>query len=108
MKSAIWVSYDLGVQGDYEAIYAWLDQREAKECGDNLAFLNYEYSGTLLEDLKSDLELAVKIPKRARVYVIYRDHESGLNKGKFIFGGRKAPVWSGFAVATGPADSDQA
>jgi len=107
MKSAIWISYDLGVQGDYEGIYAWLDQHDAKECGDSLAFLNYEYSTALLEDLKNDLESAVKIPKRARIYVIYRDRVSGRNKGNFVVGGRKAAPWSGFAVAAGPEDSDQ-
>ena len=43
MNKAIWLSYDLGVSGDYEGIYAWLAKHGAKECGDSLAFLNYEY-----------------------------------------------------------------
>jgi hypothetical protein len=38
MKSAIWLTFDLGVRGDYETLYTWLDQRLAKECGDNVAF----------------------------------------------------------------------
>jgi hypothetical protein len=29
IKSAIWVSYDLGVQGDYPGIYSWLDEHQA-------------------------------------------------------------------------------
>jgi hypothetical protein len=29
-------------------------------------------------------------------------------KGVFIFGGRKAAPWSGFAVAAGSANSDEA
>ena len=32
--STIWISYDLGVRGDYEGLYAWLDSHGAKECGD--------------------------------------------------------------------------
>jgi hypothetical protein len=35
MNSAVWISYDLGVQADYEGMYAWLDEHQAKECGDS-------------------------------------------------------------------------
>lgn len=41
MKKAIWISYDLGVKGDYEGLYAWLDDHKAIECGDSVAFINY-------------------------------------------------------------------
>jgi hypothetical protein len=108
LKSAVWVSYDLGVQGDYPGIYSWLDEHEAIECGDNLAFLNYEYSGSLLEALTTDLKRSVETTKKTRIYVIYRDQESTRMKGVFILGGRKAAPWSGFAVAAGSADSDEA
>lgn len=108
IKSAIWVSYDLGVQGDYPGIYSWLDEHQARECGDNLAFLNYEYSGSLLEALTADLKKSVEITKRTRIYVIYRDQETTKMKGNFIFGGRKAAPWSGFAVAVGSSESDEA
>jgi hypothetical protein len=107
MKSAVWVSYDLGVQADYEGMYAWLDEHQAKECGDSLAYLTYEYSGSLLEVLTADLEKSVQITKRTRVYVIHRDQDTKKPKGNFIFGGRKAPPWSGFAVAVGSADVDE-
>ncbi len=107
MKSAIWVSYDLGVQADYEGMYAWLDEHQAKECGDSLAFLNYEYSGALLPALTADLERSVQITKRTRIYVIYREQEAKGIKGKFIFGGRKAPPWSGFAIVAGSAEIDE-
>jgi hypothetical protein len=108
IKNAVWISYDLGVQGDYPGIYAWLDQHQANECGDNLAFLNYEHSGSLLESLTADLKRSVETTKKTRIYVIYREQESKKMKGAFIFGGRKAPPWSGFAVAAGSADSDEA
>jgi len=108
IKSAIWVSYDLGVQGDYPGIYSWLDEHQAIECGDNLAFLNYEYSGSLLEALTADLKKSVEMTKRTRIYVIYRDQETKKMKGNFIFGGRKAAPWSGFAIAVGSSESDEA
>lgn len=28
---------NLGVQGDYEGLYAWLGEHRAKECGDSVA-----------------------------------------------------------------------
>lgn len=107
IKSAIWVSYDLGVQGDYPGIYAWLDEHQANECGDNLAFLTYEHSGSLIESLTADLKRSVETTKKTRIYVIYRDQESTRMKGVFVLGGRKAAPWSGFAVATGSANSDE-
>lgn len=107
MKSAIWVSFDLGVQADYEGMYAWLDEHQAKECGDSLAFLNYEYAGALLDAITADLRKSVQITKRTRIYVIYRERDTKKMKGSFIFGGRKAPTWSGFAVTAGTADTDE-
>jgi hypothetical protein len=108
MKSAVWISFDLGVQADYEGMYAWLDEHEARECGDSLAFLNYEYTtGSLLDSLTTDLQKSVQITKRTRIYVIYREQESKKMKGIFIFGGRKAPPWSGFSVSVGSVDSDE-
>ena len=33
----IWLSFDLGVSGDYEGTYAWLDDKSARECGSSVA-----------------------------------------------------------------------
>jgi hypothetical protein len=107
MTNTVWISFDLGVQADYEGMYAWLDEHEAKECGDSLALLKYEYTGSLLDSLTADLQKSVQITKRTRIYVIYREQESKKMKGAFIFGGRKAPPWSGFAVSVGSADVDE-
>ena len=105
-KSVIWISYDLGVRGDYEGLYAWLDRHDAEECGDSLAFISYEYKGSLPEFLEADLKKAFNVNDRAvgrtRVYVIYKDDESGTFKGRFIFGHRKAAPWAGYA----PADAE--
>ena len=96
--SAIWISYDLGVRGDYASLYTWLDSHSAKECGDSLAFLNYEHQGNLKDELKTELKGALTVEQRTRVYVIYRDPTTGKNKGSFLFGGRKAPPWSGYST----------
>jgi hypothetical protein len=95
-KNAIWMSFDLGIQGDYEGLYSWLDSHEARDCGDNLAFLNYEHGNDILEDLKADLDQFVKLEKRSKIYVIYLDPETKKMKGKFIFGNRKSPIWTGY------------
>jgi hypothetical protein len=93
--NTIWISYDLGVRGDYEGLYTWLDQHKAKECGDSLAILSYEYSGDLVDALKADLAKSVETNKRTRMYVIYRDQGTEKTKGRFVFGNRRASPWAG-------------
>lgn len=93
-SEAIWLSYDLGIRGDYESLYAWLDQHDAKECGDSLAFFKYEYTHDLKTELKLDLEKAIDTKtKKIRIYLIWM--QEGKQKGGFLFGGRKASPWFG-------------
>jgi hypothetical protein len=93
-SEAIWLSYDLGIRGDYESLYAWLDQHDAKECGDSLAFFKYEYTHDLKAELKLDLEKAIDTKtKKIRIYIIWT--QDGKQKGGFLFGGRKASPWFG-------------
>lgn len=102
MKRTVWMSYDLGVTGDYESLYAWLDDHNAKECGNSVAYFSFSYDGDLLESLKAEIEDAVSLNKRARIYIIYRDDKK--MRGRFIIGGRKSAPWDGFG--THEADSD--
>lgn len=106
--STIWISYDLGVRGDYEGLYSWLDAHQAKECGDSLAVLTYRHDGPLLDRLKSDIKKHVTTDKRTRIYAIYRDHSTGKNKGRFIFGGRRAAAWTGYAPSDLATVDDEA
>jgi hypothetical protein len=107
MKSTIWISYDLGVRGDYESLYSWLDAHGAKECGDSVAVLTYEYTGSLTDKLKGELKKAFTIDKRTRVYAVYREQATNKNKGSFIFGGRRAAPWTGYSSAgAGVADDE--
>jgi len=107
MKRAIWLSFDLGVRGDYEGIYTWLDEHDATECGDNVAFLDYEFKGELLEALKRDLKESVDVTRKTRIYVIHRDPKKKTMKGRFIFGSRKAPPWSGYGRGEEEVEADE-
>ena len=99
MKKAVWLSYDLGVKGDYEGLYAWLDDHEAIECGDSVSFFNFtvKKQENLVEELKNDLSKSVQLSKRDRIYVIWKNDDDKI-KGKFIFGKRKASPWEGYGT----------
>jgi hypothetical protein len=101
MTKAIWISYDLGIKGDYPNLYAWLDNQEAKEAGNSIAFLNYKFNGKddqLLAVLKKDLTKSVNFKPGDRIYVMRMRNENGVNKvsGRFIIGNRKASPWEGY------------
>ena len=95
MERTIWLSYDLGTSGDYEGMYAWLENHGAQECGSSVAFVkSYEFEGDFLKFLMADVEDAVTLNRRSRIYVMYKD--DGRMRGNFLFGKRKAPPWTGF------------
>lgn len=96
MESLIWLSFDLGVSGDYEGLYAWLDDHQAKECGDSVASFRFSCDGDLPESLKTEIENAVSLNKRSRVYVVYRDERK--LKGRYIIGRRKSAPWDGYGA----------
>ena len=101
--NAIWLSYDLGVQGDYEGLYAWLDDQQAKECGSSVAYFKYEFQGDLMESLRNDIEGAVSLNKRSRLYVIFKEEHR--MKGAYLKGHRKTAPWEGHG-ANGEAVED--
>lgn len=104
MKKAIWLSYDLSVKGDYEGLYEWLDDHEAIECGESVAFFNFDIKNPdkLIEELKKDISDSVNLSKRDRIYVIRKEGEK--IKGKFIFGKRKSSPWIGYGSEETEAD----
>ena len=95
MKKAVWLSFDLGIKGDYEGLYQWLDACGASECGDNVAFFKHETKGNLPEEIKKSLENAVDTDSKTRIYIVYSKDKSV--KGQFLFGRRKSPTWAGYA-----------
>ncbi len=84
-----WISYDLGLRGNYDQLYAWLDKNNARECGDSVAtFL----SDKTREQLTKELSRVVDLDKSPRIYMITMKQG-----GKFIFGRRKPALWTGYA-----------
>ena len=97
MQVRIWISFDLGVKGDYPSMYAWLDNHQAVECGDNLASLFVECTdrSTVEEDVMAELRANVNLAPTDRIYVIYR-REDNLTRGAFMHGQRKSSSpWTG-------------
>jgi hypothetical protein len=106
-KKAFWISYDLGLKGDYSGIYTWLDNVKAKECGDSVAFFAKEYTGDIVEAVKKDILQYFTPSKTDRIYLIYLETKTGKVKGNFLFGGRKRAPWEGYAVSIkGLTDED--
>ena len=98
-RKLFWLSYDLGLKGDYNSLYTWLDTLNAKECGNSIATFWFEYEHDYLSELKSSLEENIEISKNDRFYIIWRSVKDGKSrvKGKFIFGKRKPAPWEGYA-----------
>ncbi len=100
----LWISYDLGVKGDYEGLYAWLENHEAQECGNSLATLQYEYTADLVDEIQKDLSECMSLARHDRIYMIWR--EDSKIKGKFLFGKRKAAPWSGYGSQEPQVDEE--
>lgn len=102
INKAIWLSYDLGLGGDYPGLYTWLDNHNAFECGDNVAFFNYEIKQDQLKELLptilNDIKQSVELRTGDRLYVVYREVEGSRSrvKGDFIYGRRKSNPWEGY------------
>ena len=84
-----WLSFDLGLRGNYESLYAWLDAMEAKECGDSIATFVTDKTRKQMKK-----ELADILEEKARIYLIDRTKGGG-----FILGKRKVASWAGYAEA---------
>ena len=92
----VWLVFDLGVKGDYEGLYSWLDAQAARECGDSVACFTYSYTDDLVTELRTHLESVITIDKKSRLYVVYSHPETNRPKGSFLFGKRKSPPWAGY------------
>lgn len=113
-KKSIWMSYDLGLKGNYNSLFTFLDNHKAKDCGNGLAYFEYENpesldAEALIEKLKTELATIIEPSSNDRVYVIWRDDSTTLAaiKGKFLFGRRKSAPWNGYGT-TNENQSDEA
>jgi hypothetical protein len=107
MKEAVWISFDLGVSGDYEGLLAWFASHDAQECGDSLAFISYAPKANLVDELGKEIKKAVEVNKRSRIYVICRAEDSKV-KGTFLFGNRRQAPWTGNGLASEKEQVDEA
>lgn len=108
MKKWIWLSFDLGVGGDYEGMYAWLDEHAAKECGDSMALVIFESKKDLVAEVKAEVASSVKLTARSRVYMVYRGDDNKSIKGSWLVGSRKQAPWTGYGRLKGEGTTDEA
>src|SRR4051795_480352 len=100
----VWITFDLGLDGDYKGLYAWLDAHDANGCGESVAVLTYHCEGSIPDRIRDDLGTSIGIDADTSIYVIYRDLATNENRGAFIFGERRVAVWNGCASSGGVAD----
>ena len=99
-SKAFWLSYDLGIKGDYSTLYRWLDKNKAKECGDSIAFFNFICSSdNPKEEIKDSLlSENIQFNNSDRIYLIWRDDTLERNKWAFIVGNRKTAPWEWYFI----------
>ena len=79
-------------------MYEWLDNHNAHACGENLAFVRYEFGDNLFEELKNDIKTNIDLVNKNHIYVIFKD-EAGNVLGKFLAGERIKAPWTGYGAA---------
>lgn len=102
-----WLSFDLGVGGDYNTLYQWLDDHNAKPCGNSVACFNYEYNEGEDPDkkLKNELSKKLKLSAGNKLYIIRRrEGEPTTVVGGFIYGKRNAAPWEGYGLNSTPEE----
>jgi hypothetical protein len=108
MKKTVWISFDLGVSGDYEGMYAWLAEHDAKECGDSMALVKVDDArGGIVPAVRRDIKKSVKLTPRSRMYMVYRNEDDKV-KGTWLVGSRKQAPWTGYGKLVGEAVTDEA
>jgi hypothetical protein len=103
-NKAIWISYDFGLKGDYAGLYTWLDNHDALECGNGLAYFLYPIDASnnepdvksIIDTLTKEMKDYVKLSKSDRIYIILKDKKTNKVKGEFINGSRKQSPWQGY------------
>lgn len=102
IEKAIWLSFDLGIGGDYPGLYKWLDNHDAIECGDSVAFfklpVTFSKANQIDTIVKREIEASVRLRAGDRIYMVWRETADSTCavKGDFIFGKRKGNPWEGY------------
>lgn len=112
-SKSFWLSYDFGLRGNYNGLFNFLDNFNAKECGNGLSYFIYDNPNLLnieelLKKLQSEIMEKVAPSDSDRIYIIWKNDEMAI-KGKFLFGKRKQAPWIGYGDrSTGDDTSDSA
>ncbi len=99
--SRYWLSFELGLRGNYEALYEWLDGLTARECGDSVATFECNKSPDQIKK-----ELSPLLGPAARVYLVGRTNKGGY-VGRFVLGKRKRAPWEGYGAAAAGLDDEE-
>lgn len=86
-----WLSYDLGLKGNYDELYTWLDGLRAMECGESVATFDTDMT---FQQIREQLEPIVGT--KARIYLVGKDLD-GKWHGRWLLGKRRRAAWAGYA-----------
>ena len=95
------LNFDLGLKGDYESLYRFLDNNKAQDCCNSNCAFEFPFSNNKLNhsekfiEVKSVLEDNVSLKRGDRIYCIVHNEE-GIPRGSFLYGHRQRPVWEGY------------
>ena len=95
-KVPVWISYDLGKNGDFANMYRWLKGYEALECGNSTAQIWYSKGRgkKLVPSLRKEIEEAINVNKDTRIYIIYRGAKNTLHEKWLIGQNDPDPAWA--------------
>lgn len=103
-KFVFWLSFDLGLKGDYSGLYSWLDSKKSTECGDSLALVSTQIPEDasknpqeIVRVMRAEIEQHVKISSTDRMYIMFKSPDGGPPIGTFLFGKRKRSLWEGYS-----------
>jgi hypothetical protein len=106
MKKRFWLTYDLGIDGDYDGLYALLDELEAVECGDSAC--SFELDPRKKEPpaaVLAEVRRHAKLRTKDRIYLLWRKNDGSIT-GRFIAGKRRRSPWAGYAVESSGESED--
>lgn len=107
-RKTYWLSYDLGVGGDYDHLYQWLDDHNAKPCGNSVAYFNYEYDDDKNPDeiLEEELNAKINLLPGNKLYIIRKKEDNSKITGSFIYGKRGATPWEGYGKSVSEEEDE--
>lgn len=115
MKRRLWLSYDLGLNGDYPGLYRFLDNHEAQEIGNSAATFMFECDADdddeFIDILKESIVNSLNSTNNVRIYVIRAQRDDGkiISRvtGSFLLGRRKSNPWEGYGDNANQEDDSE-